>query len=95
MQNDCFNDKKNPKYNERKEKVRQGYLDGSHSEIEVAAYDDWTPETILDRGYKLIEFLEKRWDLKFEDNKAKTELLFLDFMLPETEDEKVLDTEKD
>lgn len=95
LQNDCFIDKKNPRYNERKEKVRQGYLDGSHSEIEVAAYDDWNPETILDRGYKLIEFLEKRWDLKFEDNKAKTELLFLDFMLPETEDEKALDTEKD
>ena len=35
--------------------------------------------------------MEKRWNLKFEDDYAKTELLFLDFMLPieeETEIEK-------
>ena len=29
--------------------------------------------------------MEKRWDLKFEDDEAKAELLFLDFMLPEDE----------
>jgi hypothetical protein len=45
----------------------------------------WNPETILDRGNKLLEFMEKRWDLKFEDETAKAELLFLDFMLPEEE----------
>jgi len=88
LQNDCFDDKKKAKFNEKKNKLRQGYSDGSHSEIEVSAYDDWTPETILERGNLLLEFMEKRWDLKFENDYAKAELLFLDFMLPEeNEDE--------
>ena len=85
LQNDCFEDKRTAKYNDRKEKLRQGYSDGSHSEIEVSGYNIWNPETILDRGNKLLEFMEKRWDLKFEDDEAKAELLFLDFMLPEDE----------
>jgi hypothetical protein len=80
LQNDCFIDKKNPKYNDRKEKIRQGYKDGSHSEIEVAEYDDWNAETILDRGLKLLDFMERRWKLKFEDEAAKMDLLFLGFM---------------
>lgn len=85
IQNDCFNDKKNPKFNDRGEQIRQGYMDGSHSEIEVSVYEEWTPESILDRGYKLLEFMEKRWDLKFENDNAKAELLFLEFMLPDEE----------
>ncbi|MCH7963770.1 MAG: DUF262 domain-containing protein [Bacteroidetes bacterium] len=87
LQNDCFKDKKNPKFNERKNKMRQGYSDGSHSEIEVSAYEDWTPETILERGNILLKFMEKRWDLKFESDYAKAELLFLEFMLSEEENE--------
>ena len=87
LQNDCFDDKKNPKFNDKKEKIRQGYSDGSHSEIEVASYDIWNPDNILDRGNKLLEFMEKRWDLKFEDNYAMAELLFLDFMFPDEETE--------
>lgn len=83
LQNDCFDDKKKAKYNEKKEKIRQGYSDGSHSEIEVSGYEIWNSETILDRGNKLLEFMEQRWDLKFEDETAKAELLFLDFMLEE------------
>jgi hypothetical protein len=85
IQNDCFNDKKNPKYNDKKEKIRQGYSDGSHSEIEVSVYDEWTPETILERGNKLLEFMEERWNLKFENDYAKAELLFLEFMLLDEE----------
>ncbi|MGJ1267847.1 DUF262 domain-containing protein [Pedobacter chinensis] len=85
LQNDCFDDKKNAKYNDKKEKIRQGYFDGSHSEIEVSGYETWNSDTILDRGNKLLEFMEQRWDLKFEDETAKAELLFLDFMLEEEE----------
>lgn len=85
LQNDCFDDKKNPKYNDKKEKIRQGYSDGSHSEIEVAGYEIWNPDNILDRGNKLLEFMEKRWALKFEDKYAMAELLFLDFMFPDEE----------
>lgn len=85
LQNDCFADKKKPKFNEKKNKLRQGYSDGSHSEIEVSAYEEWTPETILARGNLLLEFMEKRWDLIFENDYAKARLLFLEFMLPEEE----------
>lgn len=82
LQNDCFINKKNPKFNDRNEKIRQGYSDGSHSEIEVASYSNWNAETILDRGYKLLEFMEKRWDLKFENDYKKADLLFLNFLVP-------------
>ena len=87
LQNDCFNDKKNPKYDSKKEKIRQGYLDGSHSEIEVASYDTWNADNILDRGFKLLEFMEKRWNVTFEDEDSKIELLFLLCMFPEEVDE--------
>jgi len=87
LQNDCFEDKKKAKFNEKKNKLRQGYSDGSHSEIEVSAYDEWTPEAILERGNLLLEFMENRWDLKFENEYAKAELLFLEFMLPDEENE--------
>jgi hypothetical protein len=72
--------KKNPKFNDRKEKIRHGYSDGSHSEIEVSYYDDWTPDAILKRGIDLLDFMEKRWNLKFENRQAKKELLFFDFI---------------
>ncbi len=86
MQNDCFIDKKNPRYNERNEKIRQGYSDGSHSEIEVSTYENWNAENILERGINLLTFMEQRWNLKFEDDSTKTELLFLDFMNPDEEE---------
>lgn len=83
LQNDCFKDKKNPKFDSRNEKIRQGYLDGSHSEIEVSNYDEWNPDSILDRGMKLLAFLEKRWQLSFENDDAKIGMLFLQCMQPE------------
>lgn len=92
LQNDCFQGKKNAKYNAVNEKIRQGYSDGSHSEIEVSAYTDWNPDNILDRGYKLLQFMEKRWYLKFENNHKMAELLFLDFLLPEVAGEKTNET---
>lgn len=94
LQNDCFLDKKNPRCNERKEKIRQGYFDGSHSEIEVSTYEVWNPETILERGIKLIEFMEKRWDIKFENDYSKLEILFLEFMLPDAEESEKGNTDK-
>lgn len=88
LQNDCFVDKKKPKYNERKEKIRQGYSDGSHSEIEVSNYQEWGPDAILERGIDLLKFIESRWNLKFEDEESMAELLFLDFMYEQDEDNK-------
>lgn len=34
---------------------------------------------------KLLNFMEKRWDLKFENEAAKLELLFLTFMTEDAE----------
>jgi len=71
--------KKKAKYNAAKEKVRNGYSDGSHSEIEVSQQDIWGPEQIKDRGIKLLSFMEKRWNFKFKDDEQKRSILFLNF----------------
>ena len=77
LQNDCFKDKKRERRDSDGVKIREGYNNGSHSEIEVSAYTDWTPETIKDRGLKLLNFMERRWGIKFESEEKKLELLFL------------------
>ncbi len=77
LQNDDFDDKKKPKMDSAGNKIRNGYSDGSHSEIQVAEYDDWTPETIRERGMKLLTFMEKRWRFEFKDEESKEDLLFL------------------
>ncbi|MBT9171838.1 MAG: hypothetical protein DDT21_00212 [Syntrophomonadaceae bacterium] len=74
LQNDSFPDKKTPSSN-----GRRGYSNGSHSEIEVAAEQDWTAESILERGQTLLNFMEKRWRLEFLGN-AKMELLHIPFV---------------
>ena len=84
LQNDYFDDKKNPRYNKNGEEKRRGYSNGSHSEIEVSRYDIWNPDAILSRGKKMLKFMEMRWDLKFENDKIMEELLFLNFMSSES-----------
>ena len=88
LQNDGFPDKKNPSI-----KGRRGYINGSHSEIEVAQEDNWTASNILRRGLNLLDFMESRWDINFSDEQ-KSKLLHIDFVnnirdevaeLPETE----------
>lgn len=44
-----------------------GFFNGSYSEIEIAQYEDWTRKEITDRALKLLDFLEKRWGIYFED----------------------------
>lgn len=75
LQNDSFEEKKNPT-----RKGRRGYSDGSHSEIRVSRYNDWTPKKILDRGLELLTFMENRWNVKFKDINQKIKLLHLDFV---------------
>ncbi len=77
LQNDGFNNKKAPKYNDAGKKVRNGYSDGSHSEIEASKYDDWNPANIEKRGLRLLEFMEEKWNFSFENDQAKKALLFL------------------
>lgn len=78
LQNDEFSKKKEPSNN------RRGYYNGSHSEMEVAKYEDWNAESILHRGLHLIDFMEKRWEIEIDDN-IKYELLGLEFMKEERE----------
>jgi hypothetical protein len=74
LQNDSFPDKKSPSSN-----GRRGYSNGSHSEIEVAAEQNWTAENILKRGQALLDFMEQRWRLEFPEN-SKMELLHIPFV---------------
>ncbi|MBL4933199.1 DUF262 domain-containing protein [Clostridium paridis] len=75
LQNDSFPEKKSPVG-----KSHKGYSDGSHSEIEVATYNDWNAINILERGKKLLDFMEMRWNIKFASDESKKEMLFLDFL---------------
>lgn len=57
LQNDSFEEKKHSSATTG----RRGYEDGSHSEIEVSKYKDWTAEEIYQRSEHLLEFMQERW----------------------------------
>jgi uncharacterized protein with ParB-like and HNH nuclease domain len=77
LQNDSFAAKKHPKRDADGKKLRNGYSDGSHSEIEVSAEEIWGPKEIYDRGIRLLKFLENRWQISMRDEDRKR-LLFID-----------------
>ena len=77
LQNDAFAEKKKPKCSRDGRKLRNGYADGSHSEIEVSHYEDWGPAEIHERGIRLIRFMEMRWDICFADEQAREKMLFI------------------
>jgi Protein of unknown function DUF262/Protein of unknown function (DUF1524) len=76
LQNDAFQVKKTAKIASNGQKLRHGYYDGSHSEIEVAQYAEWGPEQIRERGATLLKFMESRWGLLLRDD-DRDRLLFL------------------
>ena len=78
LQNDSFDSKKKAQFDSAGQKTRNGYSDGSHSEIEVAHETNWGPRQINKRGIRLLSFMENRWDFKFGDSDKK-KLLFLPF----------------
>lgn len=75
FQNNCFEDKKGNATNP------VGFKYGSYSENEVANNDEWTAKEILLRGLKIIEFVEKRWKMKFGDTQDKIKMLNLEFVV--------------
>ena len=77
LQNDSFDDKKRPQFDKHNRKIRNGFSDGSHSEIEVAQNASWGPEQIKSRGLKILRFMEERWDFEFKDEAECEKLLFL------------------
>lgn len=80
LQNYSFDDKKFGKDRTR------GYINGSHSEMEVAKYAEWTPDTILSRGLKMIQFMEKRYDFIIPNKADRIKMLGLDFMIDENDE---------
>jgi hypothetical protein len=77
LQNDNFAAKKCAKYDAAGQKVRNGYSDGSHSEIEVSQNESWGPEEIRKRSLDLLRFMEKRWGFEFGSEHERERLLFL------------------
>ncbi|MEG0691699.1 MAG: DUF262 domain-containing protein [Oscillospiraceae bacterium] len=55
------------------------YLVGSHSEVELQRYNEWTPYTIYQRGMKLLDFMNSRWKLCLNDD-YKKDILALEFV---------------
>lgn len=80
LQNDSFHDKKNPSSS-----GRRGYVNGSHSEIEVALEQDWAAQNILNRGLLLLSFMESRWRVTLSDEQ-KMDLLHINFVSNDREE---------
>jgi len=80
LQNDDFPDKKEKKQDNKGKVLRNGYTNGSYSELEVAKEADWTAQKIKERGLTLLAFLEKRWNIKLGDEKTKVAILHLSFL---------------
>ena len=63
-----------------------GYYNGSHSENEVNENnDDWNAQDILERGFKMLDFMENRWNISIGDKQQKLELLHLEFLTSEVD----------
>lgn len=75
LQDKCFADKKENNENSI------GYRFGSYSENEVSILDEWLPQNILERGIKLLEFMENRWQIKLGSKTEKIKLLNIEFLI--------------
>ncbi|EGK1785262.1 HNH endonuclease [Listeria monocytogenes] len=74
--NDSFEEKKNGRTNSNGIELYRGYRHGSHSEIEVSKYENWTEVEIIDRGNNLLKFMSDRWQLNLSEQQIE-ELLFI------------------
>jgi len=72
--NKCFMDKISNNDN------TVGYRYGSYSENEITRYTDWTAKEILERGLKLLDFMEKQWSIPLGGKDRKIDFLNLDFV---------------
>ena len=73
----------NFKFSLKKDNGRDiGYFNGSCSENAVNKKEDWGAKEIHERGLELLEFMRIRWGIDVGDDRAKTELLHLKFLVP-------------
>ena len=42
--------------------------------MQVAELDDWTPQAVLDRGLKLLSWMEQRWCFHFKSEEQKIDI---------------------
>lgn len=63
------------------EVAQVGYHYGCLSEIQVAMSEEWNAIQILRRGVYLLEFMERRWNIKIGDTAKKVRVLGLNFVL--------------
>ncbi len=70
----------NNPFTEKRDTETTGYRFGSYSENEVALKEEWTANEILERGLKMLDFLEDRWDLNIGDTNKKVKALGLTFL---------------
>jgi len=65
---------------------KERYKNGSKSEQLVANNNiEWNPQKILERGLKILTFIEKEWNIKFTNLEEKKKILGLDFMIEEND----------
>lgn len=70
----------NKPFNEKRDAELTGYRFGSYSENEITLYDEWTEKEILERGIKMLVFMEKRWKIEIGNEEQKIKALGLDFL---------------
>lgn len=72
----------NKDFNNKKKSGDTGFFNGSHSEIEVATYAEWKASTIKERAIKMINFMDKRWDIRLNDDwqMSAQDIVGLDFI---------------
>lgn len=80
LQNVDFDSKKTTTKDASGKVIRSGYENGSWSEREVSRYDEWTPESIKERGLKMLSFLEDRWNISLGAKEDKLRILHLDML---------------
>jgi hypothetical protein len=74
FQNSCFEDKLGTEDN------KVGFRYGSYAENEIACKSSWTAKDILERGLRLLSFMEERWDIPIGDSNDKMKFLNLAFV---------------
>ncbi len=77
-QNFGFDVKKTTTYDNQRKIVHNGYDNGSHSEIRVAQYKEWTPKEIIERGKHMLEFLKNHWNIDHDFTDDEVRLILND-----------------
>lgn len=69
---------------DKKKEMR--FFDGSHNELEVSRCENWTSKEILNRGLKILKFMEQEWDFIIPNLAERKRFLGLDFMIEEDDE---------